>query len=67
MTSSPGPPARETLNVIREIDAILREFDSDPGALAAEIARLRAALAQSRLNNSIKAARHPPTLTPPPK
>ncbi len=34
--------------MIREIEAVLEEFDRDPSALAAEIVRLRERLAQAK-------------------
>lgn len=50
--------------MIREIEAVLDEFSRDPSALAAEIVRLRKALQQAKLDESMSRAQRPPTISP---
>jgi hypothetical protein len=51
--------------VLRDIQPVLNEFESDPGLMAAEILKLREQLRQARLDAGISRAQRPPTITPP--
>lgn len=50
--------------MIKEIQAVLDEFSSDPSSMATEIIRLRTALRQAKLDDSVSRAQRPPTISP---
>ena len=48
--------------MIREVAEVLKEFESDPAALAAEVVRLRTEVRRLALQEGIDRARKPPTI-----